>query len=143
MEPKHTPDPQPSGDESTHAASDSSTDGDAPPVVTTTPEGPEKPLTPSTETQTSATGIVQTITTQVETPTESETDLTVITEATLVTVRPGRCAVHAIRPEYLRDGETFPAGDAFGGIVGAREMIRKGILAVTPKAPKPAEPVVE
>jgi hypothetical protein len=76
----------------------------------------------------------------VEPPTESELDLSSIDETTVVRVREGRCATHSVRVEYLHGGEEFLAGEAYGGVVGAREMARKGILEVIPtKRAKPAE----
>lgn len=96
--------------------------------------------TRATDTVASASGITQTITTQVEPPTQSELDLASIDETTVVRVREGRCATHSVRVEYLREGEEFLAGEAYGGVVGAREMARKGILEVVATNPaKPAE----
>lgn len=96
--------------------------------------------TKATDTVASASGITQSITTQVEPPTESEFDLTTIDETTVVRVRPGRCASHSVRLDYLREGEEFLAGEAYGGVVGAREMTRKGILeVVSTKRAQPTE----
>jgi hypothetical protein len=86
--------------------------------------------TKAADTVASATGITQTITTQVEPPSEGDVELSEIDETTVVRVREGRCAVHSVRLEYLREGEEFLAGEAYGGVVGAREMARKGILEV-------------
>lgn len=140
MEPKGT-----TPEASTVKSDNSSTDA-APadsssvsPKVATPPEGPEKPMIPTVETVTSATGIVQTITNEVEPPVRSDVDPAAVEETTIVRVRPGRCATHAVRTGYLTGGEEFLAGEAYGGVVGALAMLRKGILEVVPSRAKPVE----
>ncbi len=140
VEPKHTPEAtEQLGDNPPNYAPAEMNSG-ASSTEGATPEVPEKPLTPSAETQTSATGIVQTITTDVEPPGDLDADLSSVEDKTLVRVRPGRCAPHRVRADYVREGEEFLAEDAYNGIVGAREMLRKGILeVVTTKRAKSAE----
>lgn len=85
---------------------------------------------PDSEVTRNDAGVTETITTRVAPVAEVHVDLSKLEDTTLLEVVEGRCATHAIRPEYLRGGEQLLAADAYGGTVGAAEMIRKGILKV-------------